>query len=93
MAQFASICQTEMRASGEWAGDPFLSESVVADRPACYAFRMSDPKPQFPECDEGPEAARRFQDFARRLVAVPREEYEKRHKAWEKTRKKQRKKI
>lgn len=41
---------------------------------------------------EGEQAARRFVDAVRQVIAVPRAEYEKRHKAWEKTKKAQRKK-
>jgi len=48
---------------------------------------MDNPKPHFPECHEGPEAARRFTDFVRRLIAVPREEIKKREEAWKKMRK------
>jgi len=51
------------------------------------------PHPDPKDYHEGPEAARRFQDAVRQILAVPREEYERRHKAWEKARKKQRKKT
>ncbi|MBI3302829.1 MAG: hypothetical protein HYZ72_12255 [Deltaproteobacteria bacterium] len=55
---------------------------------------MDDPKPQpAKEYHEGPEAARRFEDAVRKVMTVPREEYEKRHKAWAKARRKQRKKA
>ncbi len=55
---------------------------------------MDDPKPQpAKEYHEGPESARRFEDAVRKVMTVPREEYEKRHTAWEKARKNQRKKA
>jgi len=51
----------------------------------------SKPHPDPKDYHEGPEAARRFQDAVRQILAVPREEYAKRHKAWEKAREKKRK--
>lgn len=48
-----------------------------------------DPKDYY----EGPEAARRFDSVVRQVIAVPREEYEKWHTAWEKARKNQRRKA
>jgi len=50
---------------------------------------MDDPKPRPQEYNEGEEAARRFDNVVRQVIAVPREKYEK----WEKARKKQRRKT
>lgn len=56
---------------------------------------MDEAKPHPDQKDyyEGSEAARRFEDAVRKVMTVPREEYQKWHIAWEKARKKQRKKI
>jgi len=51
----------------------------------------SHPDPK--DYHEGPEAARRFKEAVQQIIAVPREEYERRHKAWAKTRKQQRRKA
>ncbi len=51
------------------------------------------PHPDPKDYHEGPDAARQFEDAVQKVMTVPREEYEKWHTAWEKARKKQRKKA
>lgn len=51
------------------------------------------PSPDPKDYHEGEQAAQRFVSAVRQVIAVPREEYEKRHAAWEKARKKRRKKA
>ena len=48
---------------------------------------MDDPKPRPQEYHEGEEAARRFDNVVRQVIAVPREKYLK----WEEKRKKRKK--
>jgi hypothetical protein len=45
---------------------------------------MPDPDKSFPECHEGPEAFRRFDDAVRQVLSVPHSLIERRERAYRK---------
>jgi hypothetical protein len=53
---------------------------------------MDNPHPR-KEYNEGPEAAKRFDNLVRHVISVPREEIKKRDEEWKKGRKKQAKRA